>query len=75
MQQFQARVGRELHISEVERKIAVDTGLQIGFSSSHCWWPFVSWLIGWVAPPFNHKRKAFSISMCVSAPIFLTDQG
>jgi hypothetical protein len=46
-------------LSEGWNYVSANTGLQIEFSSSHCPWPFVCGLTVWVAPSFNHKRKAF----------------
>jgi hypothetical protein len=47
-------------LPEVEGQIAIDSGLQIGFSLSHCQGPFVRGRRVWLAPPFNHKRRALS---------------
>jgi hypothetical protein len=62
IEQLQSRVGRQLDLPELELKIAVDTGLQFGVSSSHLQWPFVRGLKVWVAPSFNHNERPFSIS-------------
>jgi len=68
LEQLEACVGRELNIAELEREIRVDTAGQIGFSSSHCRWPFGRGRRVWLAPPFNHKRKAFSIPVLPESP-------
>ena len=41
VEQLQAGVRRQGDVAEVEGKIAVDAGRQIGFSLSHCQGPFV----------------------------------
>ena len=40
-EQLQPGIGRQSNISEFQLQISVDTSRQIGFSSSHIWWPFV----------------------------------
>ena len=65
-EQLQPRVRREGDVIEFQRKIPIDTGAQIGSSSSHVWWPFVGGRNGWVTPPFNHNGRPFSITKCHS---------
>jgi hypothetical protein len=73
--QFQPRIRRELHVPEIERQIPIDSGCQIGFSSSHCRWPFVRGRRVGLAPPFNHKRKAFFNWEVLRSRGFLSHQG
>ena len=40
LQEFQPGVRREANVIELQRQIPIDTGMQIGFSSSHGQWPF-----------------------------------
>ena len=57
-EQLQPRVRREGDVIEFQRKIPIDTGAQIGSSSSHVWWPFVGGRNGWVTPPFDQRRRS-----------------
>jgi hypothetical protein len=41
LEQFQSRIRAQVHFAELQRKIPVDTGMQISVSSPHCRWPFV----------------------------------
>ena len=61
LQEFQPGVRREANVIELQRQIPIDTGMQIGFSSSHGQWPFMCGRRRWVAPPFNHTGRPFSI--------------
>lgn len=56
---LQPGVGRQADVAEIEREIAIDTRLQLGFPSSHCRWPFVRGLKGFYRACFQPKRKAF----------------
>ena len=49
------------HIAEGQCEITIDTGRQIEFPLSHRLRPFVRGRTGWVAPPFNHSERPFSI--------------
>ena len=59
--EFQPGVRREANVIELQRQIPIDTGMQIGFSSSHGQWPLMCGRRRWVAPPFNHTGRPFSI--------------
>ncbi len=60
--QLQPGIGRQGDISKLQLQISVDTSGQIGFSSSHIWWPFVGGRRVGFTPPFNHNGRPFSIS-------------
>ena len=61
-EQFQPGIRRQRDVVELERQIAIDTGLQIEFSLSHAQRRFVVDSGRLVALPFNHNGGPFSIS-------------
>src|SRR5690606_2960384 len=70
IKQLQSRVRSELHVAELECKIAVDTSMQFGFSVSHSQWPFVCWKKTCVVTRFQPQRRAFFNSYAAAASRF-----
>ena len=62
-EQFQPGVRRERHVIEFERKIPIDTGRQISFSSSHVPWPFVCGRTTVTAVEQNHATHGKGLSL------------
>ena len=59
LQEFQPGVRREANVIELQRQIPIDTGMQIGFSSSHGQWPFHVWKKALGCTTFQPHWKAF----------------
>jgi len=60
---FQAGIGRECHVPKFQAEIPIDTGGQIGFSSSHDQRPFVRVRKRWVTPPSTPDGRPLSIAI------------
>src|SRR4029453_10287533 len=57
--QLQTGIRGQSDVSEFQLQISIDTSAQIGFSSSHFWWPFFEVEKDLVDTSFQPQRKAF----------------